>query len=468
MENAPSTHRLAGRACEGMGDYQSAIAQYEQAIAGYETIRSSFSVEDRAAFFCNSVAQKPYWGRIRCEARLVQRKQAEMPALLRACESCRARQFGELTGEAPESSVELTPQNVCAALAPGDLLLYYVLMDRDLLIIAASRDEMKLHLEPLDQKALTANATKAMECLANPKSSIAEIERAFQHMSGVLIEPVRSAVAKAGRIIVVPDGIMTAIPFDLLSLDASRYTPIVEKMPVRQVPSLRWLVSQQQEEPASWPLDYFGVADPSNAPGRAVLAPGARREAVKVSGSFDPAKTKLLLGREASEQAVKSANLAQARYIHFSTHGFLVRDPKELQSDVTGLVLGKSGSEDGMLTAAEVRRLRLDADVCVLSACETGTGTYVPGEGILSLARSFLLAGSRSVAMTQWSVNVDSTEELVVRFFRYRLAGESKGEALRRAKLDLMTAGNATTRPNTESRVWCHPHYWAGFALLGN
>jgi CHAT domain-containing protein len=139
--------------------------------------------------------------------------------------------------------------------------------------------------------------------------------------------------------------------------------------------------------------------------------------------------------------------------VHFSTHGYL----NEARPKFSGLVLSLPRSElqeDGLLSAYEIFNLKLNADLVVLSACETGLGKEVKGEGLMSLTRAFMYAGTPSVVVSLWNVNDQSAADLMIRFYRNLQTGMTKGEALRQAQLE-------TIRDNG------FPFFWAPFVLIG-
>ena len=128
--------------------------------------------------------------------------------------------------------------------------------------------------------------------------------------------------------------------------------------------------------------------------------------------------------------------------------------------------------------------LTLDAELTALSACKTGAGEYFTGEGVMGMSRAFLLAGSRSVLVSLWSVDSKATEELMVAFYRHLRSGTGGPEALRRAKLEMMERRRSErakadgkrglvmidepeTGPQSEKGRALHPFYWAAFILVG-
>ena len=160
-------------------------------------------------------------------------------------------------------------------------------------------------------------------------------------------------------------------------------------------------------------------------------------------------------GSQASEEALKSEPLADFKVIHLAAHG--VSD--QLDPDRTALVFAPgSESEDGLWQAREIRRTRLNADVVVLSACETGSGKLQGQEGVMNLARAFLTAGARSVVASLWDVDDRSTATLMESFYEHLKAGLTVKEALRQAQLDFIKNYGDKAKPNL----------WAGFEVIGD
>ena len=122
------------------------------------------------------------------------------------------------------------------------------------------------------------------------------------------------------------------------------------------------------------------------------------------------------------------------------------------------LSLEDSDKEDGILQIAEIMRLKFNADLVTLSACRTGLGKLISGEGVLGLTRAFLYAGARSVQASLWNVNDTATAELMTAFYRNLKRGLPKDEALRQAKLELL---------HGKQLSWRHPYFWASFVLTG-
>ncbi|MGH7150678.1 MAG: CHAT domain-containing protein, partial [Planctomycetota bacterium] len=167
----------------------------------------------------------------------------------------------------------------------------------------------------------------------------------------------------------------------------------------------------------------------------------------------------LLLGRAATPDALRALDLRRFRLLHFATHG--VAD--EEAPGRSGLLLHDASDPSGraVLEARAIADLPLEADLAILSACRSGGGPIQPGEGVRSLARSFLEAGARSVLLTLWEVSDPVCLAFMDLFYGELRGGASKGEALRRAKAACLRSGGSREglRP---------PSAWAGFVLMGD
>ncbi len=200
----------------------------------------------------------------------------------------------------------------------------------------------------------------------------------------------------------------------------------------------------------------LGVANASE-PLRLARLHHTRSEALAIA-SFAASKSKLLaLDFDVNRQLATSDSLSQYRIVHFATHGWLDAETPDLSAIVLSLV-GKDGQpQNGFLRLHEIYNLNLPAELVVLSACETGIGKEIKGEGLISLTRGFMYAGARRVLVSLWPVDDPATAELMKRFYRGMLKEKlNPAAALKKAQLEMMT------QPR-----WRSPYYWAGFTLQG-
>ena len=187
-----------------------------------------------------------------------------------------------------------------------------------------------------------------------------------------------------------------------------------------------------------------------------VRLPYTRDEVLAISNLFPLDQRHVYLGAEAREETVKSEKLDDFRFIHFATHSFL----DEIRPGRSGILLSRAPQslEDGILQMGEIMRLKMNADLVTLSACSTGLGKLVNGEGVLGLTRAFFYAGARNVAVLLWNVNDFATATLMVSFYRHLTRGVPESEALRQAKLSLL---------HSSQPRWHHPYFWAAFVIEG-
>jgi CHAT domain-containing protein len=162
----------------------------------------------------------------------------------------------------------------------------------------------------------------------------------------------------------------------------------------------------------------------------------------------------VLLGGDGGESAVKAQPLSTYRVLHFATHGLV----SSRYPDRSALILDADAKEDGLLQAREIGRMRLNAELVTLTACDAGAGRITGQEGVANLVRPFLVSGARSVMANLWQVNDEFSRSLMKEFYTRLASGTDKAGALRQAKLELIR------RYGKDG----HPGMWAGFILVGD
>jgi CHAT domain-containing protein len=328
--------------------------------------------------------------------------------------------------------------------------------------------------------------------------SLIEINRLGAKLYSSIFQPIEAAVVSNRALIVVPDGGLDYLPFEAL-VSHSRHTAsgedrpsyLAEKFAVVYGPSASALVALQvmNRETANPHKMLLAFGDPittSSSPATpAALAsqvsgpvsrtrevsvtedyaergfslarlPYTRDEVLAISKLFPISQRDVYLGAEAREETVKSEKLDEYRYIHFASHGFL----DETRPGRSGILFSRApdSAENGVLRVDEIMRLKMNADLVTLSACNTGLGKLVNGEGMLGLTRAFFYAGARNVAVSLWNVNDSVTATLMASFYRNLNRGLPKAEAMRQAKLNLIRSPQST---------WRHPYFWAPFVIEG-
>lgn len=333
---------------------------------------------------------------------------------------------------------------------------------------------------------------------APPGASTAQptTDEVAQRLARQVFEPIALRLRGKRKWIVSPDGPLAVLPFDALPFDGK---PAIEGRSIAYVQSVS-VLALMRERPrrttSAASRDLFAMGAPlypersqatdakrgaSTAAVSATLRrgdpqgvqrafdllgqqwtplPGAESEVHAISALFRSERTTALLGAEASEASLvernRSGELARYRYLHFAAHGFLSPDMPALSA----LVLAQAGNPpgiDGYVTAAEWPQYRLDSDLIVLSACQSGLGRQIQGEGVMGLPYALFVAGNRQTLLSLWPVSDASTARLMTGFYAKLRRGMRPAEALAAVK-----------REFRRSPRDAHPLHWAGFVLYGD
>jgi CHAT domain-containing protein/Tfp pilus assembly protein PilF len=471
------------------------------------------------------------WEYDQTQARLEQLNPAKDPAqiegLLNGLRELRDRQsqmVEQIRQQSPRlASLQyprpLDVRGVQAALDPATVLLSYSLGKEKSYLFALTADA------GLQAYTLALGEAQLREEVEKFRSLIERAQLGAQELTGLvdrgkrlyerLIQPAAKTIERAQRVLVLPDGPLHLLPFAALirSVDAKPGTAdkpavvggaerhwlyLVEWKPLHVVVSATVyaeLRKQRQHRPEKetrktlvalgdpkYPA--FGIQesekelDKRDAVLRSILTRGYRltplpstKSEVAAIAELYREKADTFVGAAATEERAKGV-AKETKYLHFACHGLLdERFPLD-----SGLALTipddvKEGQENGILQAWEIfERVRIDADLVVLSACETGLGKEMGGEGLVGLTRAFEYAGARSVLASLWSVADETTAALMKRFYRYLKAGQSKDAALRQAQLDLIRSSISIQGQKGAAATLdaSHPFYWAAFQLNGD
>ena len=322
----------------------------------------------------------------------------------------------------------------------------------------------QVDLKPLWQKhnaSLTSLIIGNQEFLAvRSRSSLGSTQPQpdLPTLHQLLIEPIASLLPKDpnARVIFIPQGSLFQVPFPALQ-DANG-TYLIEKHTILTAPSIQVLdlTRQQRQKLAQKPVNSGtalvlgnptmpSVSSPGAPKQQLSALPGAEAEAIAIAPLLN---TQAITGAQGTKAAIVQ-KMPQASIIHLATHGLL--------DDVRGLgsaiALAPSGSDDGLLTAEEIFDMKLQANLVVLSACNTGEGR-ITGDGVIGLSRSLISAGVPSVIVSLWAVPDAPTAELMQSFYQNLQNNPDKAQALRQAMLATMK-----THPG--------PRNWAAFTLIG-
>ena len=277
--------------------------------------------------------------------------------------------------------------------------------------------------------------------LGNPQ----DLKLAYQ----TLIQPIEEHLPKGegDRLIIVPHRELSTLPFAALIDSQDRF--LVDRYAITVTPSLQ-ILNTVQQKPAPTTGTPLVVGNPDPMPDRLSSLPGSEREAQAIAQSLN---TSPFIGEQATEATIKQ-RIDEASVLHFATHGVVANSDRDLRNSWLALAETDSGTEDGKLTLTEIFNRTLNAQLAVLSACNTNTGE-VTGEGVLGLARAFLKAGVPAVVASLWQVPDQQTQILMEAFYEELLAGETYANALRAAQLKVRSQS-----PN--------PRDWAAFMVIGD
>jgi tetratricopeptide (TPR) repeat protein len=400
----------------------------------------------------------------------------------------------------PAKLAELQTQ----VLKPGEVMLVYgVLTDKTCLWVIG-KEVFQLHTLPIGEKDLGRKVSayrrlvlKAVEETAKAPgpgaSARKELDQLRQELYSLLFPaPVAAALAPGNILYVIPTGPLYYLPFESLARQAPGKPPhyLVEDYAIAYLSSasllktLREAQARKQTQPA-YPLLAFanpryetGSGTPPGDKSLRGLQTRAYREIA--GGKFEelpeteeearairdllkaPAKSHPLLVKEAASRSAifslnKDAKLSAYRYLVFACHGIL---PGEVDRVLQPALVLAHPEKLGYLTMGDVFGLKLNADLVSLSACNTGRGSEVKGEGVVGLTRAFMYAGTPAVAVTLWSVESQSAKELNVGMYRYLSKKPGRAAALRQIKLALLRG--------EKGEQYRDPFFWAPLVVFGD
>jgi CHAT domain-containing protein/tetratricopeptide (TPR) repeat protein len=362
-----------------------------------------------------------------------------------------------------------------AALDANTVLLYHAVANKELLIVAVSRQAVQGYRVKVDVRALERDLTEFQRLVAKPplertadeRASVAQLGR---RLYATLIKPAEPSLKNAKTVLLCPEGALNHLPWGALVVSVDRQgrpTYWIERVAIGVTLSAGVYLQARAVRPAPRGVAIAAVSQyrqrqVAQAPKTAQLVrrsgralgdlPAVRQEVAQLRRELS--KLGVVIAQESNATPARARQMAQnARVVHFACHARADNvDPLG-----SGLLLAPAGSDEGLLTAAEVvSRWRLRADVVMLSACETAVGVSRRYEGLYGLARAFLFAGARSVGASLWQVSDASTARLMGAFYREYARGVGKAEALRRAQLALL-----------RDKRYADPYYWSGFVLIG-
>jgi len=373
-------------------------------------------------------------------------------------------------------------------------LLEYFLGDSSIFIFAVAKDVFEVVALERDS-TFNARVLTLANSLKNISSKADYLQNAAQ-LYNLLIKPIAFSIAKKPRWVIIPDGEVYQVPFEALLTKTVppkhadyRSLPYLIKeheisyhysatlflkslrepvhigyanffagfAPVFDAAAKNGMIYRDASEDSSM-LSLLPKADSTflaTRDGKTLdPLPYSAQEVQDILAAF-PSRSRAFLQQEASEENFKQ-QIKSYKYVHLATHGRMIEMNPKLSNLTFSQPQDNKAKENGILYSAETYNLDLNADLLVLSACQTGAGQILKGEGLMALTRGFFYSGARNIVASLWKVYDEHTSRLMVEFYREIAAGKTYSAALREAKLK-MIADPATAAPQS----------WAGFVLMG-
>ncbi|HOX76672.1 MAG TPA: CHAT domain-containing protein [Bacteroidales bacterium] len=376
----------------------------------------------------------------------------------------------------------ITVNDLQDLLKHDEILIEYAITDQHLMIFLITQEDLIAKKVPcprdLSKKIMAMKNNLDFDKV--PEYTIRDynlFQTTSYELYHLLIEPIRNNIGKDQKLIIIPDGELSYVSFEALiesifpsdTINFRALPYLIKKHPITYASSATILGLTRKGKAPRLNRGVLAMAPTASLMTRTLLAsnkaladalqfkenlPGAIKESQNILKIM---KGRLLLGEEATESAFKKI-ASQYDILHFATHTD-INNINPLSSMLTFNQFGEK-QEDGFLQTFEIYNLDLDGELAVLSACSSGNGKLLKGEGVLSLARAFTSAGMPSVVMTLWDVDDISTSLIIQNFYHLLNQGTDKDKALQISKLNYIKL--------TRSEIQVHPAFWSGSVLYGN
>lgn len=374
-----------------------------------------------------------------------------------------------------------------------------------------SEKEIQTATEQVCRLVTSRGRTEPLETVAMREARIARSEVDFsgavRQLSVMLLNPVVPQM-KGKRLVIVTDGALAYLPFALLSGaiassgEAATYRPLVIDHEITMLPSSstivveRQMLSGRQQPPkvlavfadpvftardermeatakAHSPpgpttdliaetrlLEHLTDAPTADSEVTTIRIPRLRftaDEATRIAALVPSNEKYEAIGFQANRTNALRPDLKEYQYVHFATHGWLDNQHPERSALILSMLDARGNPQSGLLRVSDIYNLRLPAQLVTLSACQTGLGKQIRGEGLIGLTQAFLYAGAARVAVSLWNVNDEETAELMALFYEGILKRHLRPTAaLRSAQVSIL-----------QQQRWRFPYYWAAFTLEG-
>lgn len=378
----------------------------------------------------------------------------------------------------PSSRQPLSSAEIRNLLDDQTALLSFAVTEKATYLFTITKDAI-----PLSVQTIPISRTELKEKVSRVRQRLASLDAGFRapdlELSQLLLSSVRPDLKRYKNLILIPDGPLWELPFQALVSPEGLY--LIEDHAISYAPALPALHELfQRKNRLTRPalktdphlLLAFGNAF-SEQPGQAgastmpagpakiqtPVLPEAERQARALGQLYETQRSRVYTGTEAQPSRFLT-EAGQYRLLHLASHGLL----NNINPLYSGLVLSpdNEADQDNLLEAHELMKLKLNADLVVLSACETARGQISEGEGMIGLSWALLLAGSQTTVVSQWKVESASTEALMLEFHR-----QVKANIERTGQVYSAQALQQAMRKLMKQPQYRHPAYWAGFIALG-
>ncbi len=364
------------------------------------------------------------------------------------------------------TSIEEVQQQL---IGEGEVMLHYQLARTRIHQLRITQDDIQFESIPIDDTFFD-DLVRFLALCNQPQSSTRE----YLNLSKKILDKINlteHVLSTYSKLLIIPDGALGLLPFEALvgsgpSSDSFKELNYLVKTHDISYANSATLLSFNKEDDQSLGKPQVAAFAPSYGANsssdqvsdtvRAGLSNLAwtEQEVKNLSAYFD---TKSFLKEEASEESFKEVS-SDYEILHVASHG-LINNHSPLYSKLVFSQNSADTINDGYMNTRELYAMNIPAKMVVLSACNTGSGNIISGEGVLSLASGFFYAGAQSLVMTLWTANDQSTASIMDDFYKNLSHGNAKSVSLRNAKLSYLEEADA---------LRSHPYYWAHFVINGN
>lgn len=356
------------------------------------------------------------------------------------------------------------------------MLSYHIASSGAYLWVVGPSDVQAIELK--DPRTIEAQIRKLNRRVENRHQPGAErqIEESLRYLAEAVLPPI-DMLKGVDRLAIIPSGELFRVPFGALPWavpSMSDESRLIDRFELTHSPSSTIFAAVRRPNAKGSVKGLVAIADPiynledsrvresrgTPPPPQIQNLPrleGTAVEVQRVAAAIGDPAPRLLLGAEADLQVILGGALKKARWVHFSTHGVAHESNPGLSQLALSQLTADGRWKDGRLTAHQVSALELHAELVVLSACHSGPGRPIRGEGLTGLTRSFLMAGAENVVVSLWAVDDAAMPTLMEYFYVAMAAGMPAAEALRHAQQEVR-----------RQPPWRDPYYWAGIALFGD